>query len=246
MSFLGLVVRNLRVRKVRSVLTALAVAVGVLAVVTLSLINDSVRSSALALLQTGRADFTVAQSGVSDVLNSNIQQVDVAKVGAVPGVSTAIGALVATVRLNSTYPLFLEIGVDAKDLHPFGIRILQGRAYSPDSTDEVLLGYQAADNLHKAVGDEITVDGNRFTIVGIYSVGQALGDSATRSASAWLVSRPSACSWARILRSIRSSVGPAVMPPFNRRICGIGQDLRCHLRRRLRYNLLNPDDREDV
>ncbi|HVX69401.1 MAG TPA: ABC transporter permease [Mycobacteriales bacterium] len=162
----------------RSVLTALAVAVGVLAVVTLSLINDSVRSSALALLQTGRADFTVAQSGVSDVLNSNIQQVDVAKVGAVPGVSTAIGALVATVRLNSTYPLFLEIGVDAKDLHPFGIRILQGRAYSPDSTDEVLLGYQAADNLHKAVGDEITVDGNRFTIVGIYSVGQALGDSA--------------------------------------------------------------------
>ncbi|HWC35097.1 MAG TPA: ABC transporter permease [Mycobacteriales bacterium] len=176
MSFLGLVLRNLGVRKVRSALTALAVAVGVLAVVTLGLINDSVRSSALALLQTGRADFTVAQTGVSDVLNSNIQQVDVAKVGAVPGVARAIGALVASVRLNSTYPLFLEIGVDRADLGPFGVHILQGHAYDAQSTDQVLLGYQAADNLHKAVGDPITIDGNHFTIVGIYSVGQALGD----------------------------------------------------------------------
>ncbi|HVS69368.1 MAG TPA: ABC transporter permease, partial [Mycobacteriales bacterium] len=131
MSFLGLVVRNLGVRKVRSALTSLAVAVGVLAVVTLGLINDSVRSSALSLLQTGRADFTVAQSGVSDVLNSNIQEVDVAKVGAVPEVSRAIGVLVASVRLNSTYPLFLEIGVNPVDLGPFGVQILQGHAYQP-------------------------------------------------------------------------------------------------------------------
>ncbi|HVU61680.1 MAG TPA: ABC transporter permease, partial [Mycobacteriales bacterium] len=150
--------------------------VGVLAVVTLGLINDSVRSSALALLQTGRADFTVAQSGVSDVLNSNIQQVDVAKVAGVPGVARAVGALVSTVRLNSTYPLFIEIGLNRADLEPFGVRIVQGRAYAADSTDEVLLGEQAASNLHKGVGDSIVIDTHRFTIVGIYSVGQALGD----------------------------------------------------------------------
>ncbi|HVS66910.1 MAG TPA: ABC transporter permease, partial [Mycobacteriales bacterium] len=92
-------------------------------------------------------------------------------------VSRAIGVLVASVRLNSTYPLFLEIGVNPVDLGPFGVQILQGHAYQPGTTDQVLLGYQAADNLHKHVGDKITIDGHLFTIVGIYSVGQALGDS---------------------------------------------------------------------
>ena len=177
MSFLGLVLRNLGVRKVRSALTALAVSVGVLAVVTLGLINDSVRTSALALLQTGRADFTVAQTGVSDVLNSSIQQADVDRVAQMPGVGRSIGVLVGSVRLNASYPIFLEIGVDRTDLEPFGVHITAGHAYAENSIDQVMLGYQAADNLHKTVGDPINIDGNPFTIVGLYSVGQALGDS---------------------------------------------------------------------
>ena len=38
-------------------------------------------------------------------------------------------------------------------------------------------------------------------------------------------------SFARIFRSIRSSLGAAAIAPADRRICGSGQDLRCHLRR---------------
>lgn len=177
MSFFALVLHNLGVKKVRSALTALAVAVGVLAVVTLGLINHSIRSSALALLQTGRADFTVAQKGVSDILNSNIQESDLAKIKATPGVGRAIGGLITTVKLNADNPLFLEIGVQPEDLQAFGVNILQGRAYSPDATDEVMLGYRAAQNLHKKVGDTIAIDGVTYRIVGVYAVGQALGET---------------------------------------------------------------------
>lgn len=177
MTLFSLIVQNVAVKKVRSALTALAVAVGVLAVVTLGLVNHSIRSSALALLQTGRADFTIAQTGVSDIVNSNVQESEVAQVQETPGVGRAIGALLASTKLNSDNPLFLEIGLPAQDLQPFGVTITSGRAYAEDSTDEVLLGYRAADNLHKTVGDTLRVDGASYRIVGLYSVGQALGEN---------------------------------------------------------------------
>ncbi|HTR69383.1 MAG TPA: ABC transporter permease [Mycobacteriales bacterium] len=178
MTLLSLVIHNVSVKKVRSALTVLAVAVGVLAVVTLGLINHSIRSSALALLQTGRADFTISQTGVSDIVNSNIQQSDVAKIQATPGVGRAIGVLLGSTKLNQDNPLFLEIGIDPADLQPFGVTITEGRAYRRNATHEALLGYRAADNLHKTVGDSLTVDGVTYRIVGLYSVGQALGENA--------------------------------------------------------------------
>src|SRR5690606_30280072 len=49
---------------------------------------------------------------------------------------------------------------------------------------------------------------------------QALGERATCSARAWLVRRPSACSAARMRRSIRSSVGNAAMGASCRTNCG--------------------------
>ncbi|MGZ6804805.1 MAG: hypothetical protein ACXVFU_17325, partial [Nocardioidaceae bacterium] len=91
MTFAGLVAHNLWVRKLRLVLASLTVAVGVLAVVTLGVVNHSLRSSAFALLQTGRADFTVAQKGVSDLLSSSIPEDQVGAIAAYPGVAGVTG-----------------------------------------------------------------------------------------------------------------------------------------------------------
>ncbi|HEX7105391.1 MAG TPA: hypothetical protein VF218_05450, partial [Acidothermaceae bacterium] len=60
MSFVALIVHNVGVKKVRLALTTLAVAIGVLAVVALGVVTHSLENSALAVLQTGKADFTVA------------------------------------------------------------------------------------------------------------------------------------------------------------------------------------------
>ena len=51
-----------------------------------------------------------------------------------------------------------------------------GRAYSRDAADEVILGWRAADNLGKHVGETIDISGGPKTIVGIYNTGQAFGD----------------------------------------------------------------------
>ncbi|GAB2463661.1 ABC transporter permease [Jatrophihabitans fulvus] len=172
-----LVLHNVVTRKLRLALTAAAIAVGVMTVVTFHVVDHSLKASAVAIMQTGRADFTVAQRGVSDLLNSAVDQGTLTRVAADPRIAAATGVLIATTRLDAANPLFLEIGIDPHSLADFGVTVVSGRPFRTDATREVLLGWRAADNLHARAGDRVTLDGVRRRVVGIYSTGQALGDA---------------------------------------------------------------------
>jgi putative ABC transport system permease protein len=178
-SFVGLILHNLATRKVRAALTAVAVALGVGTVVTLGVVTYSLRSRAIAVLQTGQADFTVAQKGVSDVLYSTLSEDELNRVRTTPGVRSATGVLVTTTKLNAANPLFIEIGIRPEDLAPFGVSVLQGRAFTPNATNEVMLGYRAAANLGLHVGQSFTVDQQTYQVVGIFRTGNSIGDSAS-------------------------------------------------------------------
>jgi putative ABC transport system permease protein len=177
LTFVGLVVHNLLAKPLRLALASLAVAIGVLTVVSFAIVNHSLRDSELAIMQTGRADFTVAQKGVSDLLSSSIDQASLDRIERDPGIAGATGVLLSTTKLNRANPLFLEIGIRPDQLSGFGVNVVSGRAFDPNATDQVMLGWRAAGNLNKHVGDPITIDGNNYTVVGIYQTGQALGDS---------------------------------------------------------------------
>lgn len=179
MPFATLIARNVLTRKVRSILTGAAVAIAIMTVVALGVLTHSLRRTAVQILQTGNADFTVAQTGVSDVLNSVMDESEIARISATPGVQSVVGVLVAPVPLDSDHPLFFELGIQPDQLANFGVNVIDGRPYTPDATDEVMLGYRAARDLHKSVGDTIVIDQNEFRVVGIFSTGQAYGDSAS-------------------------------------------------------------------
>ena len=87
--------------------------------------------------------------------------------------------LVAAVELNSSNPFFLEIGIPPDQLSNFGVQVVDGQPFTADATDEIMLGYRAASNLNKIVGDTITVDSVTYRIVGIFSTGQVFGDEAS-------------------------------------------------------------------
>jgi putative ABC transport system permease protein len=96
MTFFGLVSHNVWTKKVRSVLTALAVAIGVMVVITLGIITQSLKTTAAGVLQTGKADFTVAQRGASDILLSSLTQQQVQSIQHTQGVRSAVGVLLDT------------------------------------------------------------------------------------------------------------------------------------------------------
>jgi putative ABC transport system permease protein len=179
MPFLSLIARNVLTRKVRAGLTGLAVAIAIMTVVALGVLTHSLRRTAISVLQTGKADFTVAQKGVSDVLYSSLDENQVQQLKSYPEVDSAVGVLVAAIKLDSDHPFFLELGIQPDELAPFGVQVVAGRPYTATAPDEVMLGYRASKDLHKNVGDSITIDNNTFKVVGVFSTGQVFGDSAS-------------------------------------------------------------------
>lgn len=178
MSFMLLVWRNVHTRKFRSVLTAMAIAVTIMTVVAMGVLTHSLRESAVAILRAGSADFTVAQANVTDVLYSNMAESDLDAIRKIDGVSSSVGVLVSNVKLDDQHPFFLRIGMKAEDQEPFGVHLVVGRTYDDSSDTQVMLGYQAARDLGKTVGDKVTLRENTYEVVGIYQTGEVFGDSA--------------------------------------------------------------------
>ena len=74
MTFIGLLAHNVWRRRLRAVVTAIAVAIGVTAVLALGVLTTSLRATAVSVLKIGRADFSISQKGASDVLYSTISR----------------------------------------------------------------------------------------------------------------------------------------------------------------------------
>jgi putative ABC transport system permease protein len=176
--FVEIILQNLRTRRARSLLMLVAVAIGVTMVVALGVLTFSLRQTAVSILRVGKADFTIAQRGVSDLLYSAVDTAELERVRSYPGVESATGVLVAVSKLDAQHPLFLEIGVAPDQLENFGVSIVRGAAYQPEADDQLMLGYRAAADLGKDVGDTIGIEGDVYTVVGLFATGQVFGDSA--------------------------------------------------------------------
>ncbi|HEY3723760.1 MAG TPA: ABC transporter permease [Acidimicrobiia bacterium] len=178
MTFVGLVAHNVWSKKLRTILTAAAVAIGVMTVVSLGIVTESIKTTAAAVLKTGDADFTVAQNGSSDILSSRMTQAQLTRLQHTAGVESAVGVLLDTQRLNAQNPLFIEVGIAPQDLRPFGVKIVAGRPFDATAANQAMLGWQIAQNLGIRPGATLRIAGGVKTITGLVSTGNVFGDSA--------------------------------------------------------------------
>ncbi len=178
MSFIGLVAHNVWCKKLRSLFTAVAVAIGVMTVVALGIVTQSLKTTAAAVLHTGSADFTVAQRGASDILYSSMTHDQLLRIRRTPGVASVVGVLLDTEKLNAQNPLFIEIGIQPRDLAPFGVRVLAGRPFDPTAHDQMMLGWHIAQDLGIRPGDTLRVAGSIKRVTGLFTTGNVFGDSA--------------------------------------------------------------------
>ena len=177
MSFVGLILHNVAARRLRAVLTAAAVAIGVMAVVALGTLTLSLKESATGILKVGNADFSFAERHVDSILNSLVSTDDIASVGKVPGVQSAVGALIEIDKYDKANPGVIQVGLDPDAQTPFGVVILQGHSYTATATDQVMLGYALAGSIHKKVGDTLVMDSHHYKVVGMYRTNVSFGNS---------------------------------------------------------------------
>ncbi len=177
MTFIGLLAHNVWRRRLRAAVTAVAVAIGVTAVMALGVLTTSLRETAVAVLQIGKADFSVSQEGASDVLYSTLSKEEIVAIRSTKGVRSAIGVFVQTARVSAQHPFFIEIGLEPRDLPAYGVQVVGGRSFTATADNEMMLGWRAAKDFGVEVGDRFKIEERTFRVVGIFSTNNAIGDA---------------------------------------------------------------------
>lgn len=175
MSFIGLIVKNPFRNKTRSILAVIGIAIGIATIVALGIVTDGLKSSTEETLKAGGSDFTVMESNISDMLFSSIDESYVEKIKENDGVEDTVGVLTAVQPIENN-PYFVIVGIDPGKLSFSEMKITSGSPFSSESTEELIMGKIAAENLNKTVGDSLTLNNKDYKIAGIYETGSLQQD----------------------------------------------------------------------
>jgi putative ABC transport system permease protein len=169
MSFLTFILRNMLGRPSRTVLTVLGLGVGIAAVVMLTGISWGFERSMMVVYRERKIDVVVVRAGLSDALSSNLDESLGEQIRAIPGVEALAKSLIDAIAFEEANLVsVLANGWEPGGLLIAGLHILEGRGLEPGDRNNVILGRILALNLGKKVGDQVSIAGEPFKVVGIY------------------------------------------------------------------------------
>lgn len=169
--------RNIRHRGLRSWLTVIGILIGTAAVVALISIGQGLQRSVARQVEriVGYNTILVTSGGLN--LGQRIR-LDIETIRAIPGVRSAIAVRTETAYVEGPNGKgFLAVlGYDPameEFVAEMNLRVAAGRPLS--ERGEVLLGSRAAQALGAQVGNDVVIEGRRFTVVGILEAQRAGG-----------------------------------------------------------------------
>ena len=162
-----MILRNLWRRKARSLLTMLGIAIGVAAVIALGAMAEGIAEGYAAYGGSG-VDLLVMQSDSYDMSLSTVDEQAGERIAQMGDVRSVSGVIFNLVQMEGI-PYFIVGGYDPEEVAIEHFKITQGQPLAREK--QVILGRQAADNLHKAVGDTIKLYDTPFRVVGIFETG---------------------------------------------------------------------------
>lgn len=142
---LALSLRQLRERRLRSVLTVLAIAVGVTSIIALSAQVEGIKESITQSLQVLGPDTVMVMSGFGAGQRS-FTDADVVRVGSLDGVARVTPTKNMRATVVGTEDSVSVVGVSSLDLASLlgGVNLLEGSLYRDVAAPQALLGYDIA------------------------------------------------------------------------------------------------------
>ena len=170
MYFATFLLKNLVRRKARSLLTILGVAAAIGTVVTLRGVSYGFERSFRANFEHRGIDLVVVAAGIPDQLRSDLREDIGPRIERVEGVRRVSAGLLELVDIDRDNGV---ISILVNGWRPGGaqldeLQIVSGRAIRPGDSRAIMLGGTLAKNLHKGVGDTVTMQRESFQVVGVY------------------------------------------------------------------------------
>lgn len=170
MWFTTFLLKNLRRRPVRSLLTITAVALGVGAVVSLVGIATGFKASFLKLYTEVGVDLLVIKGRVGRQLESGIRESICEEILAIDGVAEVIPGLNDVISFPDENLFMVVVNGYVPQSKVFDhLKIQSGRPLQVDDSRKIMLGKILSQNLQKGVGDQVEVyDEEMFEVVGVF------------------------------------------------------------------------------
>jgi len=124
------------------------ISIGIATIVTLGVITEGLKGTVEGVLKAGKADFSIVQAHIADLILSTIGEEELEEIQKMEGVENAVGVLIAFAPVSFN-PYFMVIGIDREDIKLGGININEGRIFKKNSEEEIILGKVAAKNFRK-------------------------------------------------------------------------------------------------
>ena len=172
MYFATFLLKNLVRRKARSLLTILGIAVAIGTVVTLRGVSYGFERSFRANFERrrDRPGWIMVSAGIPDQLRSNLDEdigTQIERIAGVRRVSSGLLELVDVQRGDSNISILVN-GWRPGDAQLGELEILSGREIRPEDFRAIMLGATLAEILNKGVGDTVTMQDERYDVVGVY------------------------------------------------------------------------------
>jgi ABC-type antimicrobial peptide transport system permease subunit len=170
----GMTVRNLWRRRTRTLLTSLAIGVGIAAIVALGGIIEGFMTTFTQMVVGSQADLMALEADASDMGYSAIDERVGARLSALEDVEAVAGVGFAFATTEET-PIFFMMGYNPRE---FGIRhfkIVEGQPLATNR--QMIIGRQTAESMGLELGDTFRILESTFRVVGIYETGGSFEDS---------------------------------------------------------------------
>jgi putative ABC transport system permease protein len=156
-------------RRMRAYLTLAGIAMGIGAFVALVGFSQSFERAWLRLYESSGTDLVVVQK---TFMNTTVNESGAATLAQLPEVA-AVSPMILNMMNVTPDVNALVYGWRSDSFEFAALTLVEGRRFRDDQP-EVMLGQLLADSLHKRAGDAMDIQGETFTVVGVYHGGSAL------------------------------------------------------------------------
>jgi putative ABC transport system permease protein len=163
LTFTGFVWKNLRRRRLRTILTLCGIGMAVGAFVGLVGFSRAFEQQWLRIYSSSGIDITVIRG---TFVNTSLNESAAAKIRSLPDVADAVPMIFNVMDLTPDVTA-LVYGWEADSFEFSSLQILSGQRFH-NGVPEVMLGDLLAQDLNKKPGDTLEIQGTRFTVTGIY------------------------------------------------------------------------------
>jgi len=166
MNLVGLALRNLRRRPIRTGLSVLGIGLAVGSALALISLSRSIQDSTREGLNEMGDDLVVMQKGASDIFGGFIPEPTIERIAAISGVARASGELLMFVPTANNRHVLTQGWSDTSALW-MKVPLREGRVPRVGERNVAVLGEAASASLGKKIHDEIEILGKQFNVIGI-------------------------------------------------------------------------------